>query len=248
MVTPSTLGKLFKEEFTELLRSTTDICLNNHPEKLNIQPQVGALATIVEKLDDTLLYERESDFTKMLEQLDLDRDHAITGIKYGFLMNSYHHDPARKSASQVLLDHLEGYGPRIIKLNYEAQSTVLINLIEDYEIKNNLKEALELLELTNWVASIKETNQKFRTKYQERITATSATERISFSAIKPAAIKAYEKLVNRLNAYIELDDTGTYNTLKSELYTLGERYQQIVKRRKSTTNEGVELENIETTV
>ncbi len=237
MLAPSTLGKLFKEEFTELLRSTKDICINNHPEQLNIQTQVGAIATIVDKLDDTLLYEREGKFTKILEKLDLERDEAIAGIRYGFLMNINHHDPSKKVAAQLLLDHMEGFGNRITKLNYEAQSTVLINIVQDYKTKDDLKMALKTVDLWDWAQQIDTTNEAFRTEYQKRITTESATEKISFTSLKPAAITAYDKLVIRLGALIELDDTGKYNTIKNELDTLGDRYEQIVKRRKSTNED-----------
>ncbi len=250
MLSSNLLGKLFKEEFTELLRSTKDICLDNQPQALKIEPQVNALVDIVQQLDDTLLFERENDFTKILEQLDLERDHAITGIRYGFLMNLYHPDTAKKDAAGLLLDHLEGYGKRITKLNYEAQSTVLINIVQDYKTKEHLTKALKTLGLLDWALRIDTSNETFREKYQQRITTTSAEEKISFSSLKPEAIQVYEKLANRLYAYIELDDVGDYDTIKNQLDTLGERYQQIIKRRKSAaeTEEPVNQDTDTTTV
>ncbi len=247
MLTSYTLGKLFKEEFIEFLRSIKDICIKNHPEQLNIQLQVDTIVTIVDKLDDTLVYERESNFTKILEQLDLERDDVITGIKHGFLMNLYHDDPAHKDAARLLLDHLEGYGKRIIKLNYEAESTVLINIMQDYKTNDHLKMALKTVDLWDWAQRIDRTNTAFRVQYRKRITAESATENISFSTLKPTAIKVYDKLVHRLNAYIEIDDIGKYNTIKSELDMLSDRYQQIVKKRTGTTTDQTAIENTNST-
>lgn len=239
MLLPNHLSQLLKEEITEFLRSTKDICMDNNPELLNIQEQVNAISTMVTKLDDTLLYERESKFTEVLEKLDIDRDNAIMSIKHGFLMNLYHEDPKRKIAGQILLDHFDGYGSRITKLNYEAESTVLINLTDDYENKPNLKSALKYLGLTDRATRIKTSNKTFREKYKQRITVESSLEKISFTILKPKAIEVYTDLLNHINAYITLDKTSKYDTIKDQLDTLGNRYFQILKTRRNNTIDDV---------
>lgn len=237
MLLPNNLSQLLKEEVTEFLRSTKDICMDNNPELLNITSQVNAVDTTVKKLDDALLYERESKFTEILEKLDIERDDAVMSIKHGFLMNLYHEDAKRKAAGQLLLDHLEGYGKRITKLNYEAESTVLVNLVDDYENKQELKKALQQIELTDRATRIKASNINFREKYIQRITAESAAEKTSFTALKPETIEVYTELYDHINAYAVLDKTSTYRTIKNELDTLGDRYLQILKTRRSNSNE-----------
>ena len=107
MLTPNNVTRLNKEEVIEYLRSAKDICIQNDPVVLHIKKQVADLEATVEQLDDALVYDRKSDFTQELEELDLTRDNAITGMRYGFLMNSYHQDTKKKEAGQLLLEHID---------------------------------------------------------------------------------------------------------------------------------------------
>ncbi|GAA4275585.1 DUF6261 family protein [Aquimarina mytili] len=243
MLSPTNVIRLSKEEVIEYLRSTKDICLQNHPKALQIKTQVADLTKAVEQLDDALIYDRKSDFTKVLEELDEQRDNAITGMRYGFLMNTYHNDITKKIAGQALLDHMDTYGNRIARLNYEAESTVLLNIIEDYETQPKLVEALTTVEMADWATILKNTNKAFRTKYQERITIESAAEKLSFTAIKPQALVVYEKLYKRIEALTELDENNTYTTLNNELKTLAKRYQQIINTRFANNQEGEQENN-----
>ncbi len=236
MLSSSDLEQLLKEEVIEFLRSTKDFCIDNNPEVLDMVPQVNALTTIVSRLDKALLYERESKYTKILENLDMERDAAVIGIKYGFLMNLHHEDPTRRAAGQLLLDHLDSYGDRITKLNYESESTILINLVDDYKNKESLKKALAIVELTSWAIRIKTSNKAFRAKYKERISIESADGKVSYTAIKPEAIETYDKFIKRLEAHIELDEIEKYTQINNQLKTLGDRYLQILKIRRSNND------------
>ncbi len=237
MFTPTNLTMLRKEEMTELLRSTLDICLQNDANALNLNTQVNALRSIVDQLDDTLVYERENEFTKELEALDSDRDEAITGLRFGFVMNTYHQHPKIKEAAQILLDRVDSYGSSIARMNYESESAAIINLINDFETEENLKAALQRVGLQNWVDRLKIANQKFRTLYTERITEESKKNKTSFSAIRPEAMTVYTNLINRINAYVVLDEEKKYESIHNELITLTDRYHQIISNRKRNTSE-----------
>ncbi|MBQ0734371.1 DUF6261 family protein [Aquimarina celericrescens] len=243
MLTTNNVTRLSKEEVIEYLRSTKDICVQNDPVALQIQKQVADLDAAVAQLDDALIYDRKSDFTQELEKLDITRDNAINGMRYGFLMNSYHQDTEKKEAGQLLLDHIDTYGSGIARLNYEAQSTVMVNIIEDYETEPKLKMALETVAMTDWATILKETNTSFRTKYQERITIESAAEKQSYTTIKPQALAVYEKLYKRIGALTELDENNTYNTVNNELNTLSKRYQQIINTRINNNQDDGEVPN-----
>ncbi len=237
MFTPTYLMMLRKEEMIELLRSTLDICHQNDANALKLNTQVDALSSIVDQLDDALVYERENEFTKELELLDRDRDDAITGLRYGFIMNTYHQHPKVKGAAQTLLDRVDSYGNRIARMNYESESAVIINLINDFETEENLKAALQRVGLQNWVDRLKIANQKFRALYTERITEKSKKNKISFSAIRPEAMLMYTNLMNRISAYVELDEEKKYESLNNELDTLTDRYHQILSNRKKSTEQ-----------
>ncbi len=237
MLSPTNVTRLSKEEVIEYLRSTADICNQNNPITLDIKSQISNLDVVIEQLDDALIYDRKSDFTLELEKLDLDRDNAVNGMRYGFLMNSYHQNATKKAAGQLLLDHIDTYGSGIARLNYEAQSTVLVNISEDYETQPKLIKALKKVEMVDWATILKNTNEAFRAKYQERITVESAAAKQSFTTVKPEAIAVYEKLFKRINAFTELDEKNAFDTLNNELKTLAKRYQQIINTRLANNQE-----------
>lgn len=237
MLAPSNLIFLHKEEFMELLRSTVDICEKHNPIALSIDSKVNAVKTIVTKLDDALIYEREKEFTKELEELDRYRDEAVTGLRYGFLMNTYHKSQSVKTAAQLLLNRIDSYGGSIARMNYESESAAIYNLINDLETEHTLKLALQKVGLQHWADHLKITNQKFRKLYSDRVEQESKHNKTSFTTIKPEAITVYTQLINRINAYIELDETNIYTMLQNELITLADRYRQIINLRKKNTAE-----------
>lgn len=235
MFTVTNLKMLRKEEMVELLRSTVDICDKKDTNTLHITSQVEALRSIVEQLDDALVYKREEEFTKKLKLLDRERDEAITGLRHGFVMNTYHSHPETKKAAQKLLDRVDSYGNRIARMNYESESAVLHNLVNDLETEPDLQLALQLVGLQDWVNRLKVANKKFRKLYSRRIAEESKQDKTSFIAIKPEAITVYMHLINRINAYIELDEAKQYQSIKDEINTLAERYKQIIANRKKNT-------------
>lgn len=237
MIVPSNLIMLHKEETVEFLRSTVEICQKHDPVTLQIHTKVAPVRSIVSKLDEALVYEREKEFTKELEDLDRDRDEAVTGLRYGFLMYTYHWGPDIKAPAQKLLDRIDSYGSSIARMNYESESAAIHNFVNDLETDPELKAAVQKIGLQDWAKRLKVANQRFRTLYSNRIAQESTYDKISFTAIKPEATLRYAELINRINAYIELDEKDAYAPLKRELETLSERYMQIINNRKKTTVE-----------
>ncbi len=233
MISQSDLKKLRKKELLQYLRNIVTICTKHDPEKLKLQSQVASMNNMVSQLDDSLLYDRAKALTDTLEILDDERDDAFTGFKHGLLMNALHKDLSKKEAAKLVLTHLESYGSGVTDLNYEAESTVLINVADDFETQKDLKAAIASLHLTEWVDRIQTDNDAFDEKYQERIELESKDKRPSFTSLRKEAKTQYSKLINRIAAFVELDEDGTYETLNTQLETLSERYQQIINYRKN---------------
>jgi len=122
-------------------------------------------------------------------------------------------------------------------MNYESESAAIHNFVNDLETDPELKAAVQKIGLQDWAKRLKVANQRFRTLYSNRIAQESTYDKISFTAIKPEATLRYAELINRINAYIELDEKDAYAPLKRELETLSERYMQIINNLKKTTVE-----------
>jgi hypothetical protein len=231
MLTKTELKQLHKEEFIEAMRSTVEICNTNDPKDLQISSFVTALHIMVLGLDDSILYEQGKPLTRELEILDEERDSAITGTRYGFIMFTYHKTPAKKAAAQLLLERLDSYGSGIARMNNESESTILQNFVNDCKTIEKYKKALMLLGLEEWIEDVETANNAFNKKYQQRIQEESDREKKSVTILRPQTVIVYEKLINRIDAHIELDEIGKYQTIYNQLATLKNRYKQIITAR-----------------
>lgn len=57
------------------------------------------------------------------------------------------------------------YGSGIARLNYQAETATVNNLLRDWENKPDLADAITTFNLTSWVNELKAANEEFNTKY-----------------------------------------------------------------------------------
>ena len=236
MLSRGYLQLLKKEEFIEYTRNIKNICIKYGIERLDIAPQITAMQDMIYRLDSVLIFDRTKAYTKELDKLNRNRNDRVNGLRFGFLMNTYHRDPEKKAASKLLLDRLDSYGTGIARMNNETESTVIHNFVDDCENTNIYKNAIALLGLGEWVAGLKADNEAYRKLYGDRIKKQSRNKKISFTKLKPQAIKIHEALSRRINAHVELYEIGKYDMLTNQLATLKGRYMQIINTRKQNYN------------
>ncbi len=229
------LKKYRNGEFIEYLRNTVEITQSHISTDFPIEPHVTALASIVDTIDDAFIHEQGSILTQELEQLDLLRDQAIIGIRGYLAAMENHYDSVKAAAATQLLVKMDSYGSQLSKMNYQVESTVLLNLVDDYQKDEAYTEALTLLELNEWVAHLKTSNEAFRVKYKERIGEKSTAQTESVSSMRPEATQAYSNLVSVIEAYHTLTPTAQNTQCINQLDVLTEEYNMLVLNRTSRT-------------
>lgn len=109
-----------------------------------------------------------SDKTQELLTSDERRDDAVNGIYYLLLGYTYHFETDKQQKAQLLLTNMELYGSGILRLNYQAETATLNNLLRDWENKPELAEAIASFNISSWVAEMKTANDVFNAQYLSR--------------------------------------------------------------------------------
>jgi len=169
--------------------------------------------------------------TDQLTDLDALRDSDIAGIK--LIARGYvnHRTDAVVKAAQLVLNTLNSFDNNIPRLSNITETETIKKLVDIFENNADVKAALVLLHLTDWVAPMKVTNQEFNDLFLLRNKEESAKPEGNYLVEKPKAEDAYEFLVdiihsiNRISPKPELDD------LTNELNELIGKYNFMVTQR-----------------
>ena len=226
MIKGINLRMLRNGELLQFIDSIIKAVEAKNPSALRLEVKLLALKKMYDILDALFKLPQDSLLTKDLENLDAQRDRAITGILKVIDGFSYHFDPTYVNAANLLDRNLTMYGPEIYSQNYQAESTTISNIIKDWDNQENLAEAVVLLGLRNWKDELDRSNNGFITRYAERnqeysretldkikekrIDAYDAfyalRDLITSHATIDSSIVGYQELIREFNSYID-----TYN-------------------------------------
>ncbi|MFL1895111.1 DUF6261 family protein [Aquimarina sp. 2-A2] len=226
-------------EFIQFHANVLSIVTDADPEKLKIADQVKAYSTPVTALDDVFKQQTSSPTTKELEAYDEARDFAIIGIRAVIEGYTYHFDKKSREAAQALLESIDLYGARIYKLNYQAQTTTLRNLISEWEQNATLKKAVTLLQLTDWIAHMKTVNTVFNTKFLERNSEYATTNKENLSTMRDEAVTAYRVLMDHITAHATLNSSAALTNLINKLNALTDNYNTLIENRTRTKPDAI---------
>lgn len=240
MKTPD-FGRYRNSELIEYLRTTIEIGQSHVSKSFPIYTKLEKLHLILQEMETVFIQEQGSKLTQDLEKLDLNRDRAITGIRMYLVAMKNHFSEGNVKAANVLLDKMDSYGSKISKMNYQAESTVILNLLEDYQKEAVFQEAIQLLNLSAWFLELKMQNDTFRKKYKERIEEKSREISKSVASLRPDAIERYRKLIQVIEAHHVLTPTEESLQCIQQLEILIREYNTLVNNRSS--HEKTEEEN-----
>jgi hypothetical protein len=235
-ITGIDLKNLRNDEYFQFMKNTVSLVNANDPVVLNVVTQNNALNTKLTEFDALFKKSTASDLTQEITNLDARRDNALVGINSVINGYLYHFTPGLVQAANKLNDNLKLYGTKIISQNYQAETATITSLVGDWQAKPELTNAVNALNLNEWVAELTEANTLFDTQYLARTQeyGDASPENIlskrnetnasyydlksfleSFSVVQPSS--ANTTTINQLNALIE-----QYNTLLSNRAAGGE--------------------------
>lgn len=232
------LKLLRNAEYLQYVKDYLGIINLNNPTQLGIEAKLNAFTGKITELEALYKKALASEKTQELLALDERRDDAINGIYYFLLSQTYHFEADKQQQAQLLLSNMELYGSGIARLNYQAETATLNNIIRDWENKPELTDAVSAFNLAAWVNELKNANEDFNTKYllrtQEYGNANPETIRMK----RDETNAAYYALRDRIDALHLLVETppSPYETVINQLNALTDQYNKLLVNRTDTSS------------
>lgn len=185
-----------------------------------------------------MLYKKALASEKTAEILALDerRDDAVNGIYFYLLSHTYHFDAIVQQHAQFLLDNMELYGKGISRMNYQAETATINNILRDWEINPQLIAAVTALGLSQWVSELKNANTEFNSQYLSRTQEYGDANPETIKTKREETNAAYYALRNRIDALHLLAETpaSPYTSLINQLNALTDQYNVLLVNRNLT--------------
>ena len=213
------------DEFIAYIKASLDLLTRaNIPALSTAQTTLQAA---YDELELSFKINKGSLLTATIQELDTRRDNAIRGILNVVRGYSLHYDAAVKSAAFLIERSIVNYGTKIYTFNYQAETSTIVSLVNDFEGDPDLVAALTLLNLTGWKDELKTANTDFEGKYLDRINEDVTKQVTPVIELRPAAIDAYGNLLQHVQANNVLNPSPALTTLTEELNRLAEKYNEI---------------------
>lgn len=228
------LFKLRNAEYLQYVKDYLAILNLNNPQQLEIEAKLTDLTARTTELETLYKKALASEKTQELLALDERRDDAVNGIYYFLLGNTYHFETDRQQKAELLLGNMALYGSGISRLNYQAETATINNLLRDWENKPELADAIILFDLSSWVNEMKAANEEFNTQYLLRTQEYGDANPDTIKSKREETNLAYYALRNRVDALHLLVETppSPYTTVINQLNALTDQYNVLLVNRK----------------
>lgn len=229
------LFKLRNAEYLQYVKDFAAIINLNNPDDLGIGIKLNSFVLKTGELESLYKKALASEKTQELLAIDEKRDNAVNGIYYFLLGHSYHFDPIKKQNAQTMIANMMLYGSGIARLNYQAETATINNLIRDWESKPELITAITAFQLNDWVNELKTANEDFNTKYLSRPQEYGEANPETIKLKREEVSTAYYALRDRIDALHLLVETppSPYGTVINQLNALIDQYNALLLKRKS---------------
>ena len=227
MITEFPILEFRNAELLKYANTSADLVDGNNPATLVIVPQLTAFRSRISEAEALFIMPRESSYSPEIQALDTLRDSYFKGIYQVINGFTKHFDLRTRQAATLLSKNIKLYGPEINKLNYQAETSVIDSMINDWEIAD----AITLLNLRDWSDEIKRKNTEFDTLYTQRTQEYGGRTQDKLKNKREEVAQAYQVLVDNLNARNTLDDTGKYTKVTNELNALSDQYTNMLHTR-----------------
>ncbi len=230
MIKSIQLLRLRNDEHVQFNNDILKICEENNPEALKIKNQYDKLLAGTQKTEQAYLQTRGSELTKKITAEDETRDKLVTGIEQGAVFYTYHFDDEYAEAAQLLLQEIKKYGSSIARMNYQAETAALNDLIDNAKNNDKLKAAITLLGLNPWFTKLEESNNKFNDLYIERIKENAQKPDLNLKELRKETAEQYKELVKHAEANALLNPSEQYENFIKQINNLIDKYNNIHRK------------------
>ncbi|WP_103068055.1 DUF6261 family protein [Aquimarina sediminis] len=239
MIEKIDLSKLRNDEYIQFIVDTTKTIRKENAVVELVNKKLTTLEKQKEYLESVFKKQLGSDTTGEIRELDRQRDFSIIGIKKVIEGYTYHYDPEVKLRAILLSDSISKYDSLIYDQNYQAETTTIRNLKNDWETDISLGKALQQLHLSDWAEQLDAVNNDFNNKYLERNTELSKASEETVTSLRKDADKDYKVLISHISSHAILNPTQELTNIVNQINTLIEQYKILIEGRtkKDTTTD-----------
>jgi hypothetical protein len=223
------LPALRNEEHFQLMTDAKQEFEAEGPETLGIAPQFAIFVCLYFKEDRALEVIRKSALTDAITDADAARDNAYRGFVMIVETNRHSANPAKVQAAaniQVVIDH---YGNFTHK-SYNEETASIHNLLQD--INTRCAADITVLNAQEWVDGLADANQTFNDLMNQRFDESAGQENINLRENRKDIDKAYNEIVDRINASILLNGEATHADFVKRLNERINYFKNTLARRK----------------
>jgi hypothetical protein len=203
------------------------------------------------ELESRFKQSRNSNMSAQLIEQDQLRDNDMICLRmYAATMIRYF-DPEIRKAAELLLNTIDKFGTRIYELNYEEETAVIRNLINELNTKQELINAVKKLNLKALVANLEKNNNEFSVLYMERVEKKTYDQDISASEAIKEVIALYREVIRTLESRAYLEPAEPLHNIIAEINTIVQRHVEKLNLRNSSrvkTADSDFIDNTETEV
>jgi len=180
-------------EYLQFLQQWVVIIKRHDAALLKIKNEYDKLNLVIELLQKALQKEKGNALTKLLNQLDSERDGYIIGfIKFLDAM-TYHPTASIAANAKSLLHFVNGFGKRIAYTTQFTETTILNSIVDGINNNAERKAALATLNGNDWIIAIDTKNKEFTLQWGNRVvTDTDDNKTESFTSVRKRANAAVE--------------------------------------------------------
>lgn len=208
------------------------------PEKLQVR--IDELEAWYKELMAAYSREQGNELTEEVETLDARRDRAEKCLKFIAVGYTFHFDPAKRTAGQLILKAYQKFGASISRMNYLIETAALTKLVSELDGEDALKQAVETIQQLDVVNEIKASNEAFEAIYFDRSSSNAQKTDKSAYELRADVKLAYSKLINRFEACVELSEGGKYDVTVAEINDIIKSFNKLVEGRTSKEIEAPE--------
>jgi hypothetical protein len=225
-LTHAEAGQLVKTTIKDL--QTANIVIGNDA---NTNKYVIKLQAHTVLYDKGLLQTQQNEESKLLADLDHNRDLDLAIFRRQLKVYSLSRKPEEQQAFQSL-NILWGTYKNVTKLNYEAESNTVDNLLQDVETPK-FAPHVATLKLGDYLADIEASNNKFKDVFSTRNTEVAAEEDLNMKVIRRDTFKTYNNFINYVHALADDEETPAdfYTPMLNIINTSRKYYADLLAKR-----------------
>ena len=234
MIKTPFLLRFHNDEHIQFNKDVLTVCEDSNTETLQIQNQFDALKAGTEHLESSFLHLRGSELTQKIIDEDEKRDELIIGIEKVADGFTRHFNPKHAEAADLLLRHIQKYGHNIARMNYQAETTALNDLIDFVKNDKKMQTAVSVLGFNEWFEKLEEYNTQFNRLYIQRVKEEAGKPVLSLKVLRKDSIQHFKDLSKYIEAQALINPSEQYETVMKEINKLIDKYNRL--RRKSKGN------------